>query len=202
MLIDIYSKSNTSSRFALVASIVCIVAVGSYHWLLSPHLQYLEAAQRHVNEVSSYDKKSKVLEGKLKLKHLDADKLSKQLAAKRDLFFTPVEAQQTFTSLEAAAKKANCTIVSLKLLPDDTNAQKNPAPGVAGITISRATVSFVGSYPNSIRFLTSVLDCPGKIMINPFSIASSQSDSEKVECSLVITLCVMNKNNKGPDPNE
>jgi hypothetical protein len=202
MLIDIYSKSNTSSRFALIASIVCIVAIGSYHWLLSPHIQYLEAAQRHVNGVSICDKKSKLIEGKLKLKHIEADKLSKQLAAKRDLFFTPAEAQQTFAGLEAMAKKNNCTIVSVKLLPDGGDTQKNHAQGTAGITISRATVSFFGSYPGSIRFLSSILDCPGKIMIDPFSIVSSQSDSEKVECSLVITLYVMNKGNKGTDPNE
>jgi Tfp pilus assembly protein PilO len=202
MLIDIYSKSNTSSRVALIASIAVIVTIGSYHWLISPHLKYLEAAQRHANETGSYDKKSKLLESKLKLKQLDVDKLSKQIAVTRTLFFTQAEAQQTFASLETTAKKTNCTIVSLKLLSDNIDMQKKNASDTAGITIFQGTVSFVGNYPDIMRFLTDILDRPGKVIMNPLSITPCQNDSEKLECSAIITLYVMNESNKGTDSNE
>jgi Tfp pilus assembly protein PilO len=202
MLIDIYSKSNTSSRIALIASIVFIAAIGSYNWLISPHLQYLEAAQRHANETGSYDKKIKLLESKLKLKKLDADKLSKQIAAMQDLFFTHADAQQAFASLETTAKQTNCTIVSLKMLPDDIDIQKKKAYSDAGITLYRGAIRFVGSYPDIMRFLADLLDCPGKIIINPFSITSSQNDPEKLECSSIITIYVMNDGNKGTETNE
>jgi hypothetical protein len=201
MLTDIYAKSNSSSRIALIASIICIVAIGSYHWLISPHLKYLEAAQRHANESGSYDKKSKLLESKLKLKQLDADKLSKQLAAMRNVFFTPTDAQEAFASLETTAQKTNCMIVSLKLLPDDLNTKQN-AYSAAGITVCRGAIRFVGSYPDIVRFLAYLLDCRGKIVIDPLSITPCQSDPEKLECSSIITIYVMNESNKGTDSHE
>jgi hypothetical protein len=202
MLIDIYSKSNTSSRIALIASVVCIVTIGSYHWLISPHVKYLEAAQRHAEETGSFDRKSKLLESKLKLKQIDFDKLAKQIAATRSLFFTQADAQQAFAGLEKTARKTNCTIVSLKLLSNDLETQKKDTYSAAGAVLCRATIHFVGSYPDIVRFLTSFLDCPNKIVIDPFSITPCQDNSENLECSSVITIYVINDSNKGTDPNE
>jgi Tfp pilus assembly protein PilO len=203
MLTNLFSKSKAYSNIALMAAIACIAAIGSYNWFITPHIRCLEAAQKYANQVDTFTKKGKMLEGRLKVKQLEADKLSKQAAEMQNQFFTAAEAQQFFAGLETAAKQTRCTMTSLNLLADESGEQEKNACAAAGITISRASIGLVGDYFDIVQFLTQLLDRPNWITISPFSLSARQDDSGKLECSLTLAIYVSNDAvDKGADPNE
>jgi Tfp pilus assembly protein PilO len=203
MLIDLYSKSTASSRMALIATIAAIGTIGSYNWFIAPHIDSLKAAQRYVGQIGTFPQKSKILEGKLKIKKLEINKLSKQIAEVEEQFFTPADAQQFLSGFEFLAKQANCAITSLNQLPEENHASQDCNFVTAGIATHRVSVSLAGRYPDIVKFVKHISGRPHKVLINPFSISVRQGDSDKVECSMILTIYVAKDLNfKGVDPNE
>lgn len=203
MLTDLYTKSNPASRLAMMAAAACIAAIGSYNWFITPHIQCLEAAQRYAGEIGSFAKKSKLLEGKLKLKQIEADRLSKQINSAQRQLFTTDDARRFFAGLEPCARRLHCTITSLNQLGDDAGGNEKTIGAAAGITACRVSMNLAGRYADIINFLAQLLDRPNKVIISPFSLAAQQNNSELLECSLVLTVYVINdENSKGADPNE
>lgn len=198
MLINIFTKSSASSRTALVAAIAFIAVIGSYNWLIDPHVQYLEAAQRYAGEIDSICKKGKMVEGKLKIKQIEVNKLAKQTAATQDKVFTDATAHQFFADIELFAAQTYCTITSLNELANNAD----PAEKSAGIKPRHTSIALIGSYDNIIKFLTKLTDRPNKIIIVPLSISTRQDAAETLECSFTLTIFISNDViNKGADPN-
>jgi hypothetical protein len=203
MLINLYAKSSSYSRAALTAAIALIVLIGSYNWLIAPHVQYLEAAQKYADEVGRFTSKSKVLEGKLKIKQIEIERLSEQVCEKKKQFFTPAGAQQFLSSLEMFANEANCIITSLNQHYDELDTEKAKALAAAGIRANRAAVSLTGGYPSILKFLAKLLDRPNAILINSLSISVRPDNSANLDCSLTLTIYVIEDTNiTGADPNE
>jgi hypothetical protein len=203
MLTDLYSKSSVASRLAMMAATACIAAIGSYNWFITPHIQCLEAAQRYADEIGGLITKSKLLEGKLNLRQIEADRLSKQIASAQRQFFTAADAQQFLAGIEPCAQRLHCTITSLNQLGDEASGTEKPVCAAAGITTYGAAMNLVGRYADIMNVLAQLLDRPNKIIMSPFSLSAYQNDSEMLKCSLVLTIYVMNdENSKGADPNE
>ena len=203
MLTDLYTKSNPTSRLVLMAATACIAAIGSYNWFITPHIQQLEAAQRYADEIGTFSKKSKVLEGKLKINQIEADRLSKQIASAQREFFTADDAMRFFAGLEPCARRLHCTITSLNQLGNETGGDETTICAAAGITACSVSMELMGRYADIINFLAQLLERPNKIMVSPFSLSVRRSDTEMLECSLALTIYVMNdENSKGVDPNE
>jgi hypothetical protein len=203
MLTDLYIKSNPTSRLAMMAAAACIAAIGSYNWFIAPHIQRLEAAQRYAEEIGAFGQKNKLLEGKLKLKQIEADRLSKQLASAQREFFTADDALRFFAGLEPCARRLHCTITSLNQLGNETGGDEKPVCAAAGVTACSVSMELIGRYADIINFLAQLLEHPNKIIISPFSLSAHRKNPELLECSLVLTIYLMNdENSKGADPNE
>jgi len=203
MLINLYAKSNASSRAALTATIALIAVIGSYNWLIEPHVKYLEAAQRYADNVDSIGKKSKLIAGKLKIKQLEVNNLSKQVDATQGKIFTMATARQFFTNIELFAIQTHCTIKSLNQLSEQKGTENALSSTVEDITPYHTSIALIGRYDNIAQFLTKLLDRPNQIIVNPFAISVRQDDSGVLECSFVLTILVLNETpSKGADPNE
>jgi hypothetical protein len=202
MLIDIYSKSSHSSRIALIATVALIAIVGSYDNFIQPHLQSLKAAQRYSDEMSSFSQKNKVLESKLKIQQLDLDKLAGKTAQMQEQIFSALAAQQFFTGLELIAREHNCVVTSLNQYIAQNVTDERDKISSAGISVQRASMIILGDYPSIVSFLAQMVDRPNKVVINPLTMSVRQDNSELLECSLIVTIYVLNEdNNKGADPN-
>lgn len=187
----------------MMAAAACIAAIGSYNWFIAPHIQQLNAAQRYADEIGAFDKKGKLLEGKLKIKQIEADRLSKQLASAQREFFTADEALRFFAELGPCARRLHCTITALNQLSDETGGDEKSACAVAGITACGVSMELIGKYADIIKFLAQLLKHPEKIIISPFSLSAYRSNTEMLKCSLTLTVYIMNdENSKGVDPNE
>jgi Tfp pilus assembly protein PilO len=203
MLTDLYSKSSVTSRMAMMVAATCIAAIGSYNWFITPHVQCLEAAQRYANEISTFEKKSKMLDSKLKIKRIEADRLSKEIASAQRQLFTADDAQRFFAGLEPCAQRLHCTLTSLKQFGDEAIADGNTTCAASGITKSRVSINLAGRYADIITFLAQLPNNSKKIVISPFSLSVYQNDSDMLNCSLVLTIYVINdENSKGTDHNE
>jgi hypothetical protein len=203
MLTDLYTKSSPASRLAMMAAAACIAAIGSYNWFIAPHIRQLEAAQRYADKIGTFEKKGKLLEGKLKLRQIEADRLSKQIASAQREFFTSDDAQRFFAGIEPCAQRLHCTITSLNQLGNEVSSNEKGICAAAGITPCRVSMNLTGGYADIIHFLTQLRERPNKIIISPFSLSAHQNDTEMLECSLVLTIYIMNdENSEGADPNE
>jgi hypothetical protein len=201
-----HSNMFPNKRFSLyTVSILVVTAIAMaacYNWLIHPHVRCLKASQNFVSEVEDFAKKSKTIESSLKIKQLDISRLSGEIADAQRSFFTVAGAQQFFAGLNTFAQDAHCTISTLTLIPGDTATTDANALATAEITAHHASISLSGNYHGIVRFLKELGGYSKKIRIDPFSISVRQEDPEKLECSLILTIYVINgENSKGANAN-
>lgn len=202
MLIDLYSKSSRSSRMALMAAVAIIAIVGSYDKFIHAHVQCLEAAQKYSDEMSSFSQKNKTLESRLKIQQIDVDNLAAKTSRMQEQIFSAFAAQQFFAGLELIARENTCVVTSLNQHDVKNKTDEANTSVTSGISAQRASITILGDYSNIVRFLNQIVDRPNKVIVDPFTMLIRRDSSDLVECSMIISIYVMNdENGKGADPN-
>ncbi len=191
MLMNALAKSSRSSRIAFSATIVIIVAVAAYNWMVAPHTKYLHAAQQYELMMCDLERKNKIIKTKDAIKKKEVEKLRAELASVQSALFTPYEAKRFFSNIEAVCNAANCIVSSINFLSGNLRDMSASAESDKEIVANGAVISFVGSYGNIISFLSELTNRPQKVVVRSLKISAFGDKPDPLECEMMITIYII-----------
>jgi len=191
VLIDSLAKLNSTSRNAISAALVVIVAIAVYSWIVAPHVTYLSAVQRYESVVDDVVKKNKILSSAVRTKKKKLEQLHEQFAQLQGSLFMVDKAKEFFSDLQAISVQAGCTVYSLNLITSEQDAQDGQAETTSGIVTKSAVLSVIGAYGDIVRLMESLQAREQKVWIDSVRMTSLDNASDQLKCDITITICTI-----------
>ena len=188
MLIEDISKLNRSSKNAFSAALIMIVIIAMYHQIVAPQAAHLFAEQRRETIVENIAKKNKIINSKINVKREKFKKLKEQFSLLQSTFFTPDEAKEFFSELQAISEEAGCTVYSLNLITGGPVSNKERSGNTSGIVANSAKLSVIGVYSDIINLIERLQARTQKVLIDSVQIEIIDYDSSQTKCSITITI--------------
>lgn len=192
MLVDNLAKLSRSSRNAVSASLVLIAAIAMYNWIVAPCADNLSAAQQHESAMEQVVNKNKTIVSKVKIKKKKLQELNEQSAQLQSTLFTPEQAREFFSDLQAISEGTGCIVYSINMI---TNKQKPNKDGqlqdTAGIVIKSAVLSVVGVYRNITKLIERLQSRTQKVWIDSVQLRTLDNSSDQARCDITITICAL-----------
>ena len=188
MLIDNLAKLNRSSRNAVSAALIIIAAIAMYNWIVTPHTTCLFAAQRYESVVGNIAKKNKLISNTVNTKRKKLQELREQFVQLQSILFTPEEAKEFFSDLQAISEEAGCTVYSLNFIMSEAGPENEQSKDTSGIVTNRAMLSVVGVYENIIKLVERLQVRTQKVWIDSVKMEIVDYDSPQSKCDITITI--------------
>ena len=191
MLINNLAKLNRSSRNAASASLIVIAALGMYNWIAAPHATYLLAAQRYGFVVDDMVKKNKAIDNKVKIKKNKLQELQKQHVELQNTLFTPDEAREFFSDLQAISGETGCIVYSLNLIDSKPNTKSGQPKQTAGVVTKSAVLSVVGLYRNITNLIQRLQARTQRVWVDSVKMRTLDGSLDRARCDITITICAI-----------
>lgn len=188
MLKDKLIKSSQSSKIIISITIVAIVSVAAYNWIVSPLTTYLHASQLHETVMESAQQRAARIELQLNTKQEELEKAENEMFDTQSRFFTTTRAKEFFLDLEPISVETGCDVQSFEFVKNKGK-KRGEADNDYGVIVKSAEISFIGAYDNVIRFLKRLGSCPERFSINKIYIESTGDDrSVDLMCQMTVTI--------------
>ncbi len=190
MLIDNLANLNRSTRNTIFTALIIIATIAMYNWIVAPHITCLFAAQQYESIISKAVEKNKATAHEVKAKTKKLEELYEQLTSSRSALFTPDEAKEFLSNLQAVSEEAGCTVNSLNLVmgkPSFENKQKRPEDTLS-IVADSAKLTVSGQYNSIIRLVEKLQNHTKRIWMDSFKIETINSDSDQLKCDMTIIV--------------
>lgn len=178
-----------SKRNIMVTAILIILAVAVYNWFVTPHAQYLMAAQKYEQTIDSIDRRGKILSSELQVRRKKLESLSNKYQQQKQSFFNIDQAKDFLSSLQATAEKCGCTVENLKLLP--SRGVEAKGSGDVDIRQYQANLSLMGGYGNIVKFLNTIQNRPEKVWLDSLNVNMKNSENGYLGCDVTLTICTL-----------
>ena len=178
--------SDLSKRNALAAALLLICIVALYNWFISPHTQYLAAAQKYAEVMESTEKTGKLLNTELRLRRKKLDELTKQFELYKQAFFDINEAKNFLSELQSVAEKSGCLVTNLKLSPAKDIPVRNG--GAIDVHQYQANISLLGNYGNIVKFLNTLQNRPAKVWVDSIDVGMKHAASGYLGCDVILSI--------------
>ncbi len=188
MLINNLTKLNRSSRNAASAALIVIAAIAMYNWIVAPQATCLSAAQRYESVMGNIVKKNKVIVDTVKSKKKKLQELRDQLARFQSILFTPDEARDFFSDLQAISEQAGCTVYSLNFITGKLSPEDGRSENTSGVVAKGVVLSVVGVYKNIIKLIERLQARTQKVWIDSVNMQILDHDSAQPKCNITITI--------------
>ena len=190
MLVDDLAKLNRSSRNAFYAALILIAAIAMYNWIVAPHTTYLFATQRCESVMDNIAEKNELISERIKIKKKKLQQLRKQFTHLESTLFTPKEAKEFFSDLQAISEEVGCIVYSLNFItrephPDDEQSEHDHA---LCIVANSAMLEVVGVYSNVIKLVERLLARTHVVGIDSLRLEAIGDDSGQLKCDITITI--------------
>jgi hypothetical protein len=174
-----------------------------YNWIVAPHVTYLFAAQEYESAVSKAVEKNKVIAREVEAKTKKLEELYEQLARSRSALFTPDEAKEFFSDLQAVSEETGCTVHSLNLVVSEPSfgGKRKRSADTSSIVANSAMLTVSGQYNSIIRLVEKLQngstsspsraksrDHTKRIWMDSFKIETIDSDSAQLKCDMTIIV--------------
>ncbi len=116
MLKDKLIKSSQSSKIIVSITIVAIVSLGAYNWVVSPLTTYLHASQRHESVMNDARQRTARIELQMQTKQKELEKAEKEMFNAQNGFFTTARAREFFLDLEPISEETGCNVQSFEFV--------------------------------------------------------------------------------------
>ena len=186
MIFDYIKHTNWSRRNIVIAACVPIAMVALYNWFVTPHLQYLQAAQRYENAADQIEKTNKIIGIELRIGQEKLDEISEQFRQKRQEFFGIDDAAGFLGSIQSKAEKSQCLVNTLKFQPArqiavcDNNS--------ADIRQYQVNLSVSGQYQNIVKLLDSLQNRKEKVWIDTIDLCLKDQTTGLLVCNLSLSI--------------
>ena len=188
MLKDKLIKSSQSSKVIISITIVAIVSMAAYNWIVAPLTTYLHASQLHETVMEGVQQRATKIESQLNIKQEELEKAENEMFNTQSRFFTTTRAKEFFLDLEPISVETSCDVQSFEFVTNK-GVRKGDADNDHGVIVKSAEISFIGEYDNVIRFLKRLGGCPERFSINKISIESiGDNRSVDLMCQMTVTI--------------
>ena len=188
MLKDKLIKSSQSSKIIISITIVAIVSMAAYNWIVAPLTTYLHASQLHETVMEDVQQRATRIESQLNIKQEELEKAEKEMFNIQSRFFTTTRAKEFFLDLEPISVETSCDVQSFEFVTNKGE-RKGDADNDYGVIVKSAEISFIGEYDNVIRFLKRLGGCQERFSINKISIESiGDNRSVDLMCQMTVTI--------------
>jgi hypothetical protein len=192
MLINNLTKLSRSSRTAVSASLILIAALAMYNWIVAPRTNYLLAAQRYEFVMENVVKINTSIGNKVETKKKKLQELREQSAQLQSTLFTPDQAREFFSDLQAISKETGCIVYSVNLINNVPNPIKDgQLQDSAGIVTKSAVLSVVGVYKNITKLIERLQSRTQKVWIDSVKVQALNNNSDLPRCDITITICAL-----------
>ena len=192
MIRNIRTMPAKASRGVVLAALVLIVAVACYNWFISPHTNYLQAANRYESMAETIARKNRVINKGIARWKGELSNLQDEFKQARALVFDPEGAKDFFNGIEAAAESSGCVLSLLKFEPPNSKSSGHRKGGI--LRVRRAGLSVLGDYVGLIALIDKLQDRREKVVIDSISIESTGNPDEpggRLNCQMNVTVYVM-----------
>jgi len=192
MLVDNLTKLSRSSRNAVSGSLILIAAIAMYNWIVAPRANYLLAAQRYEFAMENVVKNNKTIDNRVNIKEKKLQELREQSAQLQSTLFTPDQAREFFSDLQAISEETGCIVYSVNLISNKPNSIKDgQLQDTAGIVTKSAVLSVVGVYKNITKLIKRLQSRTQKVWIDSVQLRTLDNRSDQPRCDITITICAL-----------
>ncbi len=193
MLVDSFAKLNRSSRSAIFGALVIISAIAMYNWIVAPHVAYLSAAQRHESVLDNIAKKNEAIKNTVELKKEQLQQLRERSALLQSSLFTPNQAKEFISDLEAIAKETDCAVYSLNFSTGKAGLEKEWDKEPSGIVANSVMLAVIGVYENLIGLVEKLRAHTQGVWIDSIKMKALDDNSSELKCDVTITIYTIRK---------
>ncbi len=186
MIFDNIKYQGWSKRNIFVAALVPIAVVAFYNWFVTPHLQYLQAAQGYEKVAGRVEETCKSINTKLLRGQKELDSVSGQFRQERQKFFEVGDTRKFLESIQSSAEKNRCLVDTLKFLPPRQVAVNNGAS--VDMQQYQANLAVSGKYQNIIKLLDSLQSGKQKVWIDTLNLRHKAQMSDILICDLSLSI--------------
>ncbi|MBA7646183.1 hypothetical protein ES703_53945 [subsurface metagenome] len=191
MLVNDIAKLNRSSRNATSASLIVIAALAMYNWIVAPHATYLSAAQRYESVTDNVVKKNKAIGNRVKTKKMKLQELREQSAQLQSTLFTPDQAREFFSDLQAISEETGCIVYSVNLITSRPGPKGGQSKDTSGVVTKSAALSVIGVYRNITKLMGRLQARTQKVWIDSVKVRTLDYSLDRPRCDVTITICVI-----------
>ena len=191
MLSENQIKSIRSSKNVVFAAFVVIEAIALYNWIVTPHLNFLRAAQRYESVADKLAKKNRIISTNVKLRKKKLGQLQEEFEHIHIKLFDPVKAKEFFSDIQAMAEQTNCVIYSLNFSPTDSVLKAGQSEISSHITANRAIFSVGGRYKDIVALINKLQNRSKQVWIDSISMEPVDRNSELLKCDMSIAIYVI-----------
>jgi Tfp pilus assembly protein PilO len=193
MLSKRWIKPVSSQQNVIIATLVIIGMIGLYNRVITPHRNYLQAAQKYEAAADNLTKKKQTIANNLKIREKELVGLEEQLNSGFEMLFEPFEAKEFFNNIQAVSEEAGCIMYSLTFTQADSESVTNDPNANIHITTKGAKLTILGGYDN-ITALTNKLQENSKcVRIESVKIYSDSSFPDYLKCEMSVTIYIMSR---------
>lgn len=191
MLVDKLTKLNRSTRHTVSVSLIVIAALAMYNWLVTPHADYLSAAQGYESVMDNVVEKNKTISNIVNIKRKKLQELREKSAQLQSILFTPYQAREFFSDLQAVSEETGCVVYSLNLMTNKPSPKDRDSEDTSGIVTKSAVLSVVGVYRNIAKLMEKLQARTQKVWIDSVQVRTLDYSSDRPRCDITITICVL-----------
>ena len=181
---------------AVLLSVVILVSLMAFNWIISPQTTYLRAARLYENMLGDAGKMTTVIRSQMATKRDEISKLNDEIAREQGRFFTPKQAAELFQDLAPIARQSNCDLNQLTSLSPESISYKSNGSEACAIVIKRSIISFASTYGGVINFLTKLNSYTQRIAITDLTIESDNLIGEQLYCRMTIEIYLIEDEEK------
>ena len=186
MLVAKLIKIRRSTRNATSASLVVIAAFAMYRWTVTPHAASLSSAKTYESIAGNLIKQRKLIATNLEVRQKKLEQLQQESVQLTGTLFTPNAAREFFSDIEVISEQTGCAVHGINLLAN--NEQGNQYRPL-GIRTRSAELTVVAVYRDIAQLIRRLQDRSQKVWLDSMEIRAVNVNSDKVACSLTITIC-------------
>jgi hypothetical protein len=189
MIFDYIKNRDWPKKNIAITAGVLFVMLALYSRFVTPHCQYLLAAEKYERAAEKVERTRKTVSAVLTANQKRFDKVSQNLAAKKQEFFEIGAAQSFLDGIQSKAEKNQCAVESLNFVParQITVEGNNPVD----IWQYQVNLSFVGRYQNIVKMLDSLQNRKQKVWIDTMNLHLKNQTTDLLVCELSLSIYVL-----------
>ena len=193
MLSKRWIKPVSSQQNVIIATLVIIGMIGLYNRVITPHRNYLQAAQKFEAAADNLTKKKQTIANNLKIRKKELAGLEEQLNSGFEMLFESIEAKEFFNNIQAVSEETGCIMYSLTFSQTDSESGINDPNANIHITTKGAKVTILGGYDNITALMNKLQENSKCVRIESVKIYSDSSFPDYLKCEMSVTIYITSR---------
>ncbi|MFA6177126.1 MAG: hypothetical protein WC765_11170 [Phycisphaerae bacterium] len=176
-----FSRKNVTA-----VALVLIAVIAIYNWFVTPHSNYLMAAEKYTDAAKAMEKTGRIIESELKLKQKKLDEFAGQFDSAKQAYFDVETAKTFLAGIQSQAEKNKCLVDTLKFSP----ARQVITADTNDIDIKEYQVNLgvVGQYADIVMLLDALQNRKQKVWLDNIKLKLKDPSTGYLECQAVMSL--------------